>query len=292
MKKRNCYLRSEMPQDIECMMEEIGRLQDEIKKEIDELQKRQRKLETYERWLKAEERVTEHIIEDLRICVFSEEDEERYRNRVFIRDMTIFYLNKENEIVDTKEGFAIIPNEIPQEGSYCAKCEKNKTVHIPKAYVCEWNGTDCISCRIYIPITAVLGLLISGFKSKEKTKAALKKAWNSFANIFPEISATLILIGIILAILTPEQISSVLGDGSGVIHYIISPQTGEKATLSVWKNLKEMLSLLPPIFLLIGLLDVWIPKETMVKYLGSHAGIKGVIIAHFMSIILKSELEE
>lgn len=66
-----------------------------------------------------------------------------------------------------------------------------------------------------------------------------------------------------------------------LIIYIISPQTGEKATLSVWKNLKEMLSLLPPIFLLIGLVDVWIPKETMVKYLGSHAGIKGVIIAFF-----------
>lgn len=177
---------------LENKLAEIGRLQDEIKKEIEELQKRQRKLETYERWLKAEERVTEHIIEDLRICIFSEEDEERYRNRVFIRDMTIFYLNEENEIVDTKEGFAIIPNEIPQEGSYCAKCEKNKTVHIPKAYVCEWNGTDeseleevvceyqrnismrgiqtqkitygvktlgridgtdCISCRIFIPIT-------------------------------------------------------------------------------------------------------------------------------------------
>lgn len=80
-------------------------------------------------------------------------------------------------------------------------------------------------------VTAVLGLLISVFKSKEKTKAALKKAWNSFANIFPQISATLLLIGIILAILTPEQISSVLGDGSGVLGLLFSIMIGAVALI-------------------------------------------------------------
>lgn len=63
---------------------------------------------------------------------------------------------------------------------------------------------------------AMISLILSRWKDKEKTKTALKKAWKSFTNIFPQISATLVLIGIILAILTPEQISALLGENSGV----------------------------------------------------------------------------
>lgn len=44
-------------------------------------------------------------------------------------------------------------------------------------------------------------------------------------------------------------------------------------------NLLEMLSILPPIFILLGLLDVWVNKETMMKFLGNGSGIKGMMIA-------------
>jgi uncharacterized membrane protein YraQ (UPF0718 family) len=44
-------------------------------------------------------------------------------------------------------------------------------------------------------------------------------------------------------------------------------------------NFKYMLKILPPILLLIGLLDVWVPKETMIKYMGHDSGIKGIGIA-------------
>lgn len=49
-------------------------------------------------------------------------------------------------------------------------------------------------------------------------------------------------------------------------------------TLSV-TNLKEMLLLVPPIFVLMGLMDVWIPKETLTKYMGKGSGITGYLIA-------------
>ena len=39
----------------------------------------------------------------------------------------------------------------------------------------------------------------------------------------------------------------------------------------------EMIKVLPPIFILIGLFDVWIKRETIVKHLGKDAGIKSFI---------------
>jgi len=67
-----------------------------------------------------------------------------------------------------------------------------------------------------------------------------------------------------------------------LITYIIKPELGIKATSLTWSNIKEMLSVLPPIFLILGLLDVWVSKETMIKLMGKGSGIKGGILAFFM----------
>lgn len=64
-----------------------------------------------------------------------------------------------------------------------------------------------------------------------------------------------------------------------VLLLIIEPRLGrEVASLSL-NNLLEMLSIIPPIFLLLGLMDVWVPKETIMKFMGKDAGIKGGIFA-------------
>lgn len=44
----------------------------------------------------------------------------------------------------------------------------------------------------------------------------------------------------------------------------------------------EMLSVVPPVFILMGLMDVWVPKETMMKYMGKGAGLKGGIFAFLL----------
>ncbi len=61
--------------------------------------------------------------------------------------------------------------------------------------------------------------------------------------------------------------------------WIASRQLGEKAVTGTLSSLKEMLFVLPPIFIILGLLDVWVPRERMVKYLGEGSGIRGVLIA-------------
>lgn len=45
-------------------------------------------------------------------------------------------------------------------------------------------------------------------------------------------------------------------------------------------QLKEMLLVIPPpIFVLLGLLDVWVPKQTMVKFMGKGSGLKGILLS-------------
>lgn len=64
---------------------------------------------------------------------------------------------------------------------------------------------------------SILLLLISFFKDRSKTKMVLKKAWKSFENILPQMLAVLGLIGLMLAALSPETISKLLGRESGAL---------------------------------------------------------------------------
>ncbi|WP_010243426.1 permease [Acetivibrio cellulolyticus] len=43
-----------------------------------------------------------------------------------------------------------------------------------------------------------------------------------------------------------------------------------------------MLSVIPPIFILLGLLDVWVQRETMIRLMGEKSGIIGVTIAFLL----------
>lgn len=63
---------------------------------------------------------------------------------------------------------------------------------------------------------------------------------------------------------------------------IVNREIGLKAVSTTLFSLKEMLLIVPPIFVLLGLLDVWVPRETMVKYLGEGSGIKGILISLFI----------
>lgn len=59
------------------------------------------------------------------------------------------------------------------------------------------------------------GLILSYYKDRGKTKLALKKAWKAFENILPQLLSILIIIGLALAILSPQTISMLIGSKSG-----------------------------------------------------------------------------
>jgi len=63
---------------------------------------------------------------------------------------------------------------------------------------------------------------------------------------------------------------------------LINRDLGLKALSVTGHSVKEMLLIIPPIFVLLGLLDVWVPRETMIKYMGEGSGIKGILLSIFI----------
>jgi uncharacterized membrane protein YraQ (UPF0718 family) len=61
-----------------------------------------------------------------------------------------------------------------------------------------------------------------------------------------------------------------------------APGIGRKSIHIAWDNLMEMLIVVPPIFVLLGLLDVWMKRETMMRLMGEGSGFLGIVIAYFM----------
>jgi uncharacterized membrane protein YraQ (UPF0718 family) len=60
---------------------------------------------------------------------------------------------------------------------------------------------------------------------------------------------------------------------------LIDPPAGRKAAQVSLFSFKEMLLVIPPIFVLLGLLDVWVPRERMVRLMGDKSGLLGVLLA-------------
>ena len=61
-----------------------------------------------------------------------------------------------------------------------------------------------------------------------------------------------------------------------------NPTVGKASVVLTKNNLVEMMTIVIPIFILLGLLDVWVGRETMMKYMGDGAGPKGALIAFVM----------
>lgn len=67
-----------------------------------------------------------------------------------------------------------------------------------------------------------------------------------------------------------------------ILLILFNSEIGFKTLQITGNAVKEMLLVIPPIFLLLGLLDVWVPRETMIKYMGEGSGLKGVLLAIFI----------
>ncbi|MEL7563479.1 MAG: permease [Dehalobacterium sp.] len=79
---------------------------------------------------------------------------------------------------------------------------------------------------VILYILTVFLLACSFAKDKKKTKMALKKAWKSFESILPQFLSILIIIGIMLALLSPEIISTLIGQQSGWIGVVVASLLG------------------------------------------------------------------
>lgn len=69
----------------------------------------------------------------------------------------------------------------------------------------------------------------------------------------------------------------VLGICLGILSF--APALGKKVFTVAFRNALFMLGVIPPIFVLVGLFDVWVPREKVVKRLGEASGVVGMSIA-------------
>jgi len=64
-----------------------------------------------------------------------------------------------------------------------------------------------------------------------------------------------------------------------IVLFLINSEVGLKAINVTGYSFKEMALVIPPVFILLGLLDIWVPREIMMKYMGEKSGIKGIVLA-------------
>jgi uncharacterized membrane protein YraQ (UPF0718 family) len=60
------------------------------------------------------------------------------------------------------------------------------------------------------------------------------------------------------------------------------PEAGRKALTLLGVNISTILGILVPVFVLLGLFDVWIPRERIAPHLGEGSGLRGIVLAVFL----------
>ena len=60
------------------------------------------------------------------------------------------------------------------------------------------------------------------------------------------------------------------------------PEVGLKSFKISADNMLQVFIIIPPIFVLLGLLDTWVKRETMIKLMGEGSGLLGIILAFLL----------
>ena len=71
----------------------------------------------------------------------------------------------------------------------------------------------------------------------------------------------------------------ILVSAAAIVLYLFDGSIGRRAADIAALNLGEMLLVIPPIFVILGLLDVWVPRQRMIKFMGDGSGLKGMAFA-------------
>jgi uncharacterized membrane protein YraQ (UPF0718 family) len=64
-----------------------------------------------------------------------------------------------------------------------------------------------------------------------------------------------------------------------VLLFFVMPDMAQKSVTNSFNFLFEVLKILPPVMLLMGLFEVWVPRETIEAHLGAESGFHGSIVA-------------
>jgi uncharacterized membrane protein YraQ (UPF0718 family) len=65
----------------------------------------------------------------------------------------------------------------------------------------------------------------------------------------------------------------------------IYPQNRGAVGSTAWDYFVELMMVLPAVMVILGLFGVFIPNDTVARYLGKHSGAKGIMLALFIGMI-------
>lgn len=141
-------------------------------------------------------------------------------------------------------------------------------------------------------VAAVL-LGISFVKDKKKTALSLKKAWKMFINVLPQFVTILLLVGLLLAVVTPETIQYIIGAESGFFGMLITSLFGAITLVPVLVAFPVAAELLKngagitQIAVFISTLTmvgfVTLPME--IKYLGKKVAVLRNVLAYLFAFV-------
>ena len=64
-----------------------------------------------------------------------------------------------------------------------------------------------------------------------------------------------------------------------ILLFIFSPDMAVRSSQVTWEYFLEMVFILPPVFILMGLMEVWLPKDKIQVWLGNDSGLRGGIFS-------------
>jgi len=64
-----------------------------------------------------------------------------------------------------------------------------------------------------------------------------------------------------------------------LVLFLVEPPLAQQSAVNSMKFMLEVLSIVPPVMVLMGLLDVWIPRRLVESHLGEESGLLGAGVA-------------
>lgn len=75
-----------------------------------------------------------------------------------------------------------------------------------------------------------------------------------------------------------------------ILIFIYNNEFGISALKNIESSLIQMISVLPPTMILLGLMDEWIPKEYFIKYMGNSSKVLGIFLSFIFAFLAAGPL--
>jgi len=128
---------------------------------------------------------------------------------------------------------------------------------------------------IYISLCAVL-LLVSFIFNKQKTLMGLKRGW------FMSLSHKHLRLGMFVG---QAHLWVIVFAIFILASYSFQFQSGKTIATNFKNSIIEMITFIPFLFIIVGLFDVWVPKDKIEKHIGQESGLKGIMLVTLLAML-------